>query len=87
MRDAIEKLIDNDAQLFNGTDQQILSKESLLNIIEEYVNKLVPDIEIDSIRTVASMECPVSGYIIESEESRDQLNIWANFLERIKDES
>lgn len=49
--------------------------------------KKAEDIQIDAIRSVAQMECPVSGFIITSAESRNQLNLWADFLEKCKAES
>lgn len=46
----------------------------------------VESIGISAIRDLARTECPASGYIITSEESRKQMIGWADFVERCNNE-
>ena len=63
---------------------QGLGINTTCEIISECFVYLLKDIEIDLIRSLAKMECPVSGYVIQNEESRKQMNDWADVLEKIK---
>jgi len=80
-----KKWVDADDQLFNGDTYQILSKESLVNIIEKFLSDSSLDAEISAIKGLALVECPVSGYIITSKESREQILKYAEFLENTRD--
>jgi hypothetical protein len=77
--------------LFGGYFEEVKDEKPISqgSTFHEYVcgTKKAEDIQIDAIRSVAQMECPVSGFIITSAESRNQLNLWADFLEKCKAES
>ena len=68
-------------------DEQIMKLVKDSNAFEARVKYLESaeykrSIAIAAIRDLASAECPVSGYIIINDESRKQINDWADFQEK-----
>ena len=68
-------------------DEQIIKlvkecNESAKRIKYLESDKYKSSIAVIALRDLASTECPVSGYIIISEESRKQINDWADLQEK-----
>jgi len=50
-------------------------------VIDETPNYCLNSVRTDAVRDLANTCCPVSGYIITSEESRKQMIQWVEFEE------
>lgn len=45
----------------------------------------IESVRIKAMRELASIECPASGYVVTSEESRRQIIGWADFAKKCND--
>lgn len=59
-----------------------LEKECLKNV----VNTQLKHAHVDGMREVANAQCPVSGYVVTSEESRRQIIEYAEMIKKFLEE-
>ena len=59
-------------------EAEVIALKAKILAHEHQVSKVM----VSAIRDLARTECPVSGYIITSKESRKQMLDWADFSER-----
>ncbi|QDP52110.1 MAG: hypothetical protein Unbinned706contig1000_54 [Prokaryotic dsDNA virus sp.] len=73
------KFCDFGEHLWQSMPQTKLNYSNAKAMIDKTPEQCLNSIRTSAIRDLATMECPVSGYIITSEESRRQMIGWADF--------